>query len=55
MTVTPQRHAIYTTIMPVEELFIHLQTKLRLDGGGGLRVYSWASQWEIFRVERAAG
>jgi len=24
MTVTPQRHAIYNIIMPVEELFAHL-------------------------------
>jgi len=23
MTVTPQRHAIYRNIMPVEELFLH--------------------------------
>jgi len=36
MTVTPQRHATYTRIMPVEELFVHLhRLKLRLDRAEG--------------------
>jgi len=37
MPVTPQRHAIYSTIMPVEELFVHLHRLNLDDEGGGTR------------------
>jgi len=35
MTVTPQRHAIYSSIMPVEELFVHLHKLIEIWMGGG--------------------
>jgi len=31
MTVTPQRHATYKFIMPVEELFVHLHRLIEID------------------------
>ena len=51
MPVTPQRHAIYRIIMPVEELFVHLPDLIDGEVGAEVRgVYKWATGRET-RVE----
>ena len=53
MTVTPQRHATYNNIMPVEELFVHLQRLIDRGGGTGLGFFSGLVGGRETRVEES--